>query len=90
MLLGTPSPAVNAAIAAAVRGVVHTYGGNLENPLTKEDSTEQYVVDARVIDHDVAPSPLTAALVLLAAVVLVLRLAGIYWKISLPIFEARE
>jgi len=72
--LGTPSAAVNDRIAGVVAGVVRLYGGDLNDPVTREIPAGPFMLDARVTLHDVAPSPMTMLLVVVSiAVILVSR-----------------
>jgi len=63
--LGTPSKPLNARIATAVAAVVHVYGGDLNDPRTRESDTPTFAVGSDVTMHDIAPAPLTMALVAL-------------------------
>ena len=71
MMLGTASAEANSAIAQAVRGVVSVYGGDTENPRTMDRNMPgPYMLDPRIIYHDVGPSPMIVMLIVAAALVL--------------------
>lgn len=71
MLLGTPFESVNELVASIVRTTVGLYGGDLENPRTKEEASGTYRLDPRIATHDVGPSPMIVLLIA-ASVVIVL------------------
>jgi hypothetical protein len=73
MLLGTPSGRLNEPIGGAVRAIVRFYGGDLENPLTKLHPTGPYDIEGGFAHHDIAPAPVTMALLGLAAIILLLH-----------------
>lgn len=73
MQLGTPFDSVNARTTAIISGVLRTFGGNVENPRTKETTTETYRLDPRVINHDIAPAPMIGLLALLSVMVILAR-----------------
>ena len=53
-----------------VRSIIRDYSGRINDPLTEENyPSEPYRLDNRVTNHDVAPSPLTVALIAVAAAV---------------------
>lgn len=68
MLLGTPSEAVNGAIASSVRWMIGVYGGEVDNAANTEVPDQPYELDGHVVSHDVGPSPVIALLVMLSAV----------------------
>ena len=70
MELGTPFSSLNRRIAGAVRYVIRDYRGTVEDPTTKEESSDTFRLDNRVTNHDVAPSPLSVALIVVAAAAL--------------------
>lgn len=72
-MLGTPSERINAAISSTVRSLVRVYGGDLENPATREPWAGQYAVVGRVLEHDVGPGPVAAVLALVASVIVIAR-----------------
>lgn len=63
MLAGTPSGALNDAVAGTVSTVIRAYGGQVENPLTQENVSGEYRLDGRITNHDVGPAPATLLLV---------------------------
>lgn len=70
LLLGTPVPGVNALAETAIRALVKAYGGRIENPRTQEAPSGDYHLDGRIANHDVAPAPLIALLLLASLAVL--------------------
>lgn len=73
MLLGTPSEAVNGAIASSVRWIIGAYGGEVDNAANTEVPDQPYGLDGHVVSHDVGPSPVIALLVLLSASLVLTR-----------------
>lgn len=67
MELATPLRALNAPVESAVGLMVRAYGGQLEDPRTKEAPDQRYRLDERIANHDVASSPLPVLLLLAAA-----------------------
>ena len=67
MLVGSPLISANEAVVRAVGEIVSAYGGELENPATKEPTAPPYRLNANVpFAHDSAPSPLSFILLVLA------------------------
>ena len=82
MMLGTPHDGVNDWIENMHRSVIVMYGGDPENPRTIDANVRgTYQIDARVLYHDVGPSPMTALLIAVSAVI-VLALGRLTSKTS--------
>ena len=70
MMLGTPFESVNELVASVVRTTVGLYGGDLENPRTKEAPSGPYRLDPRIATHDVGPSPMIVLLIATSVAIL--------------------
>ena len=72
MLLGTPFNHINRPIVGTVKAIVQSYGGDIDEPLTKLYPEMPFALPVELTLHDNAPAPLTMALIALSAVIALL------------------